>query len=192
MLSFGIPQNQGIDSWKARQWNLDTNKTQTQTFEKSWWPFTRPLKLLIIPLAQPSNPILRKTFCLLEYIAQQIVLYFRLRHRSKNLIPITSLLCQTKICITYRLCNKSFRCCSMRSLLSAPPLAAPLPHHHPASSNNTYIPNIRKRHQIFNATKHRHISILQPSLSPCLREQKLPVANRKENPRTIFCSHSKP
>jgi hypothetical protein len=87
---FQIPKNQGTRSWKARQQNLDTNRTQTQTFEKSYWLLSKPLELLIIPLPQPSKLVLRYTLCLHEYIAQWIVSYFSSKSRSKDFTPTTS------------------------------------------------------------------------------------------------------
>jgi len=74
----------------------------------------------------------------------------------------------------------SFCHCTTRYPPSALHLTTPLPHSHPLSSNNTYIPNKKKRHKGVNAMKHHRISIWWSSLSPFCWKQKLLVANKKK------------
>ncbi len=108
-------------------------------------------------------------------------MYFHSKQRSKIPSSTTSLPLKAKNHTTYLHYYTSFRHCTMRFPSSALHLVTPLPHSHPSSNNNTYIPNKRKWHKGFNAIKHLHISIRWSSLFPCNWEQKLLAANNKEN-----------
>jgi len=106
------------------------------------------VELLIIPLSQPSNPIL--ILCLSSTLCNGLSHIFLWDIDFKTSFPQLPPSSKTKkTYIIYLLFNKSFR----RYFLTPP--TAPLPHHRHASNNNTYIPTTPKL-QCYQTPTHLH------------------------------------
>ncbi len=95
-------------------------------------------KLLIIPLINHQNQPLDRISASLNTLCNGFSCTSIWNKDLKNSLEQPPWYLNAKNHITYLHFCSSFRCCTARFLLSALHLAAPLPHNHPASNNNTH------------------------------------------------------